>query len=167
MGPSASFVSFFYACLGLALWLIPAIVPDALCAFGGPTLGPLCGSYIQRDAGMRWNMRVMAIFITLTSIGAALVPETFHPTIIKRKLKLQGRSPAKLSRQELVSVFRVALSRPIVYLFTEPICTLVCLYLAVLYGTMYGCFNVSTKSVLCAAVSTDRASAAVIWHCIC
>lgn len=120
---------------------------DAICAFGGPTLGPLCGSFIQRDAGMRWNLRVIAIYISLTSIGAALVPETHGTTIVKRELKRAVRSPPKLSKNELTSLLRVALSRPFIYLFTEPICTVVCLYLAILYGTMYGFFSVSNVRV--------------------
>lgn len=122
---------------------VPYTVLYAVSAFGGPAVGPLCANFIQRDAGFRWNLRVQAILISVTSIFAAMVPETHGPTIMKRRLERQGQAPPKLSFGKIVQVFKVALSRPILYLFTEPIVTLVCIYLSVLYGIMYGFFNVS------------------------
>ncbi|KAJ7915667.1 major facilitator superfamily domain-containing protein [Mycena leptocephala] len=91
----------------------------ALCAFGGPALGPLASAFIQHDAVPQWNLRVMAVFSAILSILVALVPETHGPT-------------------KVMSVFRVALARPIIYLFTEPVVMLVSLYLSTLYGALYG-----------------------------
>ena len=122
---------------------VPYTVCYALMAFGGPALGPLCANFIQRDAGFRWNLRVEAILISVTSIGAALVPETHAPTILKRRLAREGCAPPKLSLSKVLGVFKVALSRPLLYLFTEPIVTLVCAYLSILYGILYAFFSVS------------------------
>lgn len=107
-------------------------------AFGGPALGPLCSSFIEHDIGFRWNLRVMAIFSGLMSLLAAFVPETHGPTLLKWKVKKEGRAPPALSARQVVAVYKVALARPIVYLFTEPIVTLVCVYLSILYGILYG-----------------------------
>ncbi|KAK4051557.1 hypothetical protein OIV83_002697 [Microbotryomycetes sp. JL201] len=67
----------------------PFTILYALCAFAGPVTGPLVSSFIEVHAGYRWNFRVMAIFITVSTIAAALVPETHAPTIFKRKLVRQ------------------------------------------------------------------------------
>ncbi|KAK4056382.1 hypothetical protein OIO90_002525 [Microbotryomycetes sp. JL221] len=118
----------------------PFTILYALCAFGGPGLGPLCSAFIETYAGFRWNLRVMAIFITITTIAAAMVPETHAPTILKRKLEKQGQPAPKLSPGKVVGVYKTAMSRPLVYLFTEPIVTIVCMYLSFLYGVLYGFF---------------------------
>lgn len=103
----------------------------ATCAFGGPSLGPLISAFIQTEAGWHWNLRVIAIFSTVTSLLAAFVPETHGPTILKRQIAKAGNAPRKLSTRQLLAVFRVAVSRPIMYLFTEPIVAVVSLYLSV------------------------------------
>ncbi|KAM0789800.1 hypothetical protein ACM66B_006652 [Microbotryomycetes sp. NB124-2] len=118
----------------------PYTILYALCAFAGPVTGPLASAFIETYAGFRWNLRVMAIFITLATTAAVLVPETHGPTILKRKLAHQGQSPPKLSRSQVVNVYKVAMSRPILYLFTEPIVLLVSVYLSFLYGMLYGFF---------------------------
>lgn len=88
----------------------------AICAFGGPALGPLCSAFIEAGAGYRWNFRVVAIFITVTSIAAALVPETHAPTLMKKRVKKQGNAPPPLTRAQILGTFKVALARPLTYL---------------------------------------------------
>ncbi|KAJ7054751.1 major facilitator superfamily domain-containing protein [Mycena amicta] len=108
----------------------------ALMAFGGPSLGPLVSAFIQHDAGYLWNLRVMAILSTVLSILVALVPETHGPTLLSR------RQPTATSTNDIskfVAVFKGALARPIIYLFSEPLVTIVSIYLSILYGILY-CF---------------------------
>lgn len=111
----------------------------ALMAFGGPALGPLCSAFIQTDAGFqyvlplepslqgvdvlsvyfrRWNLRVMAIFCTVTSILVAFVPETHGPTLLKWRVKKEGNAPPPVGARKILAVYRVALARPIIYLFS-------------------------------------------------
>ncbi|KAJ7468451.1 major facilitator superfamily domain-containing protein, partial [Mycena latifolia] len=113
----------------------------ALMAFGGPALGPLASAFIQHDAGFHWNFRVMAIFSTVMSILVAFIPETHGPTLLKWRIAKQGNAPPPLEFAQIMAVFKVALARPIVYLFTEPVVMLVSLYLSVLYGILYGFFE--------------------------
>ncbi|KAJ7146047.1 major facilitator superfamily domain-containing protein [Mycena epipterygia] len=116
----------------------------ALFAFGGPSLGPLSSAFIQRDAGFQWNFRVMAIFSTVLSIAVAFIPETHGPTLLKWRIAKEGNAPPPLKFGKVVSVFKVALARPLLYLFTEPVVILVSIYLSVLYGILYGFFEAFT-----------------------
>ncbi|GAA6061518.1 hypothetical protein JCM10212_004508 [Sporobolomyces blumeae] len=119
-------------------------------AFLGPALGPLCSSFIESDAGYEWNFRVMAIFATVTSIGAALVPETHGPTLYRRQLakiarEKEGfeleRTPLGAKVSTVVGVYKGALKRPFIFFFTEPIVLFVSIYLSILYGILYGFFE--------------------------
>jgi hypothetical protein len=101
-------------------------------AFGGPALGPLCSSFIETEVGFRWNLRVMAIFSGFMSLLAAFVPETHGPTLLKWRIKQEGNAPPALSARQVVAVYKVALARPIVYLFTGEIISLQPLYAACL-----------------------------------
>lgn len=85
---------------------------------GGPCLGPLISSYIEVDVGPRWNLRVIAIFSTVTTMLAILCPETHGPTLAKWRLKETGRQPPKLPREQVIQTFKTAMARPWVYLFT-------------------------------------------------
>lgn len=107
-------------------------------AFGGPALGPLASSFIQADVGFRWNLRVMAIFSGIMSLLAAFVPETHGPTLLKWRIKKEGNAPPALSIKQVIAVYKVALARPIVYLFTGE-----CL-LPILRG-----FSLRQRSLLC------------------
>ncbi|GAA5883715.1 hypothetical protein JCM16303_004787 [Sporobolomyces ruberrimus] len=118
----------------------------SIMAFGGPALGPLCSSFIEYDVGFRWNLRVMAIFSTVTSIMVALVPETHGPTLLKQKLAKLGRhenrkDEVKGKLQKVLGVYKQALKRPVLFFFTEPIVLFVSIYLSILYGILYGFFE--------------------------
>ncbi|KAJ7902881.1 major facilitator superfamily domain-containing protein [Mycena olivaceomarginata] len=116
----------------------------ALFAFGGPALGPLASAFIQQDAGFRWNLRVMAIFCAVLSILVALAPETHGPTLLKWRMAKEGKTPPRQDFGKVMFVFKGALARPIIYLFTEPVVMLISLYLSILYGILYGFFEAFT-----------------------
>ncbi|KAJ6478602.1 major facilitator superfamily domain-containing protein [Mycena vitilis] len=116
----------------------------AIMAFGGPALGPLISAFIQQDASFRWNLRVMAVFSTVFSALAAFVPETHGPTLLKWRISKEGKEPAALELGQVWAVFKIALARPVIFLFTEPVIMMVALYLSVLYGILYGFFEAFT-----------------------
>jgi hypothetical protein len=82
-------------------------------------------------------------------VGALFIPETYAPVLLRhRAAKLSTttgriyRSQAEIVQKE-VSVkdsFKVALSRPWILLFREPIVFLLSLYMAILYGTLFMLF---------------------------
>ncbi|KAF7297331.1 MFS transporter [Mycena indigotica] len=114
----------------------------ALMAFGGPSLGPLVSAFIQHNAGFRWNLLVMAIFSCVISILVALVPETHGPTLLQwREQRRLGSSSPRIPFRAQITLFKRALARPIIYLFTEPVVALVSIYLSTLYGILYGFFE--------------------------
>jgi hypothetical protein len=89
----------------------------------------------------------MAAFTGTLWIAVTLyVPETYAPVLLRKRAaalskitgyyyisKLEVGRPKKTAAQQ----FTIALVRPWVLLFREPIVTLLSLYLAVIYGTLY------------------------------
>ncbi|KAJ7186900.1 major facilitator superfamily domain-containing protein [Mycena filopes] len=123
---------------------MPYLILYAICAFGGPALGPLVSAFIEQDANFHWNLRVMAIFCGVFSILVAFVPETHGPTLLRWKMAKSGQAPPPTTFNKVISVFRTAISRPVIYLFTEPLVMFVSLFLSVLYGILYGFFEMFT-----------------------
>ena len=60
----------------------------------------------------------MAIFAGVMTVAVAFCPETHGPTLLKRRIKKAGNAPPSLTAQEVVTIYKVALARPILYLFT-------------------------------------------------
>ncbi|CAO1631306.1 unnamed protein product [Sympodiomycopsis kandeliae] len=125
-------------------------------SFGGPTLGPFAGSWLTEKCGWRWNMRMLPIFsFVALCLYAFTVPETHRPTLLRkqhhrRRLEME-RDPekrdssglfdgqcAELPMPSLKQRLITALKRPFIYLFTEPLVMMICLYTAILYGLLYG-----------------------------
>ncbi|GAA5902182.1 uncharacterized protein JCM6883_001321 [Sporobolomyces salmoneus] len=121
----------------------------SIMAFGGPALGPLCSSFIETDVGFRWNLIVMAIFSTVTSLVVAFVPETHGPTLAKKRqraelAKSEKEGVAKVEKvtfRTVLGVYKQALKRPVLFFLTEPIVLFISIYLSILYGILYGFFE--------------------------
>lgn len=116
----------------------------------GPIAGPIIGGFIGENVGWKWIQGVLAIFTgTLWIIGALAVPETYAPVLLKRRaaalskktgkhfISLLERDNTKTPRQ----LFRTALMRPWQLLIYEPICLLLSIYMAIIYGTLYLTFG--------------------------
>lgn len=125
-------------------------VPIAIfCAFPflGPALGPVVGGFTGEYAGWRWVMGVMTITsAVLCIVGILLIPETYAPVLLERRAKalekktgMVFRTPLQTSdsRPSPSQSFRTALLRPWVLLFMEPIVTIISVYLALVYGTLF------------------------------
>ncbi|PHH86453.1 hypothetical protein CDD83_10221 [Cordyceps sp. RAO-2017] len=122
----------------------------AMAPFLGPAIGPIAGGFLGEAEGWRWVEGLMAIFTGLLWIlNSAICPETYAPVLLRKRAavlsaktgrvyvsKLDANGPAR----SLAGQFRVALSRPWVLLFKEPIVFLTALYMAIIYGTLYLCF---------------------------
>lgn len=65
----------------------------SVAAYAGPTLGPICGSFITESyLGWRWTAWLILIMATVFGIPAfLLVPETYAPVLKERALKAAGR----------------------------------------------------------------------------
>ncbi|KAL4780627.1 major facilitator superfamily domain-containing protein [Aspergillus varians] len=117
----------------------------AAAPFLGPTLGPILGGYIAESGGWRWVQGFLALFsATLTAVVIVAFPETCAPVLLRRRAarlqKLTGhvyRSPAELANVPVQKALGIALCRPWILLFREPIVFLLSLYLAIIYGVLY------------------------------
>ncbi|KAI1487791.1 major facilitator superfamily transporter [Biscogniauxia mediterranea] len=122
----------------------------ATAPFLGPSIGPIAGGFLGQAGGWRWIEGLMAAFTGLLWIVCSLlVPETYAPILLRKRAaklsqitgkvyvsKLDAGKPRKTVSQE----FKVALSRPWILLFREPIVALTALYMAIVYGTLYMMF---------------------------
>ncbi|KAM0186107.1 hypothetical protein ACHAPI_011885 [Fusarium lateritium] len=142
----------------------PAVIADmfdksergmAMCMFSGapflgPAIGPMAGGFLSQAGGWRWLHGLLAAFTGVTWITTTIfVPETYTPYILRKRAqylsKLTGHTyisildadkpPASAAQQ-----LRVALTRPWLLLFKEPIVLITSIYISIIYGTMYMCF---------------------------
>lgn len=128
-----------------------ALAYYAVTPFLGPTLGPIIGGFVGAGAGWRWVEGVMAISTGILCVLYILtVPETYGPKLLEcraRKLSevtgdvYKSQLEIKQGRKKLAKVMKIALSRPWVLLFREPIVTVLAVYQAIIYATLYLCFG--------------------------
>ena len=78
------------------------------------------------------------------------VPETFAPVILRHRANKLTAINGKIYKSQLVikrgptklkQLMRIALSRPWILLATEPIVTVLSVYQAIIYATLYMCFG--------------------------
>lgn len=122
----------------------------AAAPFLGPILGPIIGGFLGMNAGWRWVMGFLAAFSgAVWILGALLIPETYAPVLLRQRAAKLSKITGKIYRSKLdidqgrVSLkeaFKLALSRPWILLFREPIVFLLSLYMAIIYGTLYMMF---------------------------
>ncbi|KAI1102655.1 polyamine transporter 1 [Jackrogersella minutella] len=122
----------------------------ATAPFLGPSIGPIVGGFLGSAGGWRWVEGLMAAFTgILWIVGTLFIPETYAPILLRRRSeklsattgkvyisKLDAGKPKKTVGQE----FKIAMSRPWILLFREPIVLLTSLFMAIVYGTLYMMF---------------------------
>ncbi|CZT18535.1 probable fluconazole resistance protein [Ramularia collo-cygni] len=129
----------------------------ALCLFGsatfiGPTLGPIMGGFITMSyLGWRWTQWITLIMAALFgTIGFIVIPETYAPVLLQRKAKKLRyetknwalRAPADEKKVDMQEIAEKYILRPFKMLALEPILVLITLYMALIYGIIYGFFEV-------------------------
>ncbi|KAJ5987510.1 hypothetical protein N7451_011875 [Penicillium sp. IBT 35674x] len=122
----------------------------AAAPFLGPVLGPIIGGFLGMNAGWRWVMGFLAAFSGFVwIIGSVFLPETYAPVLLRRRAARLSKLSGKVYRSKVDidqgpvtfgETFKVALSRPWILLFREPIVFLLSLYMAIIYGTLYMLF---------------------------
>ena len=111
----------------------------------GPVCGPIISGFLSP---YRWNWPFWFAFIFagLSCVMIAFLPETFGPTILKRRArKIREKHPNfdihTLTELEMTTTFiedmKVTLSRPFRMFFREAIVLFSCLYLALVYAVFY------------------------------
>ncbi|KAK3308171.1 major facilitator superfamily domain-containing protein [Chaetomium strumarium] len=115
----------------------------------GPMVGPIIGGYVTEVAGWRWIFWVVSIAIGLITIFAFIVlRETYPAVLLERKAarlnEENNNYPSIRYRSKLASadttpreLFKYSIMRPATMLTCCPVVTVMCTYVAVLYGILY------------------------------
>jgi multidrug resistance protein len=115
----------------------------------GPSLGPVCGSFICERLGWRWAYWILLCATgTFTTLLTFLMKESYATAVMMRKTErlrkelkrpeLQSQLQIKLNPKQII---RRSLIRPSKLLTRSPIVFLISLYIATLYGIMYLMFT--------------------------
>ncbi|KAF2212828.1 hypothetical protein CERZMDRAFT_121117 [Cercospora zeae-maydis SCOH1-5] len=128
----------------MALWSLGPLM--------GPVAGPVIGGFLAHAKGWRWMFYLIVILAGAVEVPAFfLMRETYAPTLLEQKTKrlrketgnqdLKSKLDLKQTPQEM---FRLAIVRPMKLLCRSPICSLMCMYMAVIYGFLYLLFTTFT-----------------------
>lgn len=118
----------------------------SIAPFIGPSAGPFLGGFINYYAHWRWTFWIMLIWSSVLLLAIVLlVPETYHPILVKEKAKKlrketgddRWRAPSEKVDKSVAKAVGHALLRPFELLFFEPMCLNLCVYTAMLLGILY------------------------------
>jgi MFS family permease len=122
----------------------------ALAPFLGPTIGPIAGGFLSESKGWRWVEGMVTIFSgVMWILGLFLVPETYAPVLLRKRASKLSSMTGKVYRTKedakgAVSsrqALSIAMVRPWILLFKEPIVLVLSIYMAIIYGTLYMLFG--------------------------
>ncbi|KAJ3561725.1 hypothetical protein NP233_g10018 [Leucocoprinus birnbaumii] len=117
-------------------------------------IGPIAGGFVAENPRLGWhfNFWIMMMFsVSTLVIGYFYTPETYKPVLLRRRAqKLQKASnntvhystSYDLNRSKsFFQIMRTNLSRPFVFVISEPIVLLLAIYISIVYGTLYALFS--------------------------
>ncbi|KAH8427343.1 MFS transporter [Aspergillus melleus] len=123
---------------GFIIYTIPA--------FNGPMIGQVIGSYIPTTLGWRWLEWIMLIFGGFMLVIMLLFQQETHQDLLltwkaaavrKYSGQQHWRGPVEVREISLWQRLKIAVSRPFVWIITEPIIILTSLYLIVIYIILF------------------------------
>ncbi|PNS21649.1 hypothetical protein CAC42_1503 [Sphaceloma murrayae] len=114
-----------------------------LSPFLGPGLGPVLGVFLVDGKDWRWTQFTLAIFAAFCVFFLPYPGESYHPVLIRRRMKALGMEPPpRPPATELTKRFlMVGLLRPLTMMFLEPVVAYLCLYIACTFGTLFMFFG--------------------------
>ncbi|KAI5841424.1 major facilitator superfamily domain-containing protein [Morchella snyderi] len=128
-----------------------AITIFSLAPMNGPVLGPIIGGLVYGHLGWRWTSWLVFIIAGVLGVLAFFIPETYTPVLMRKKAarlrketgddRYMSRFCYKDGEGDFWVLIKTSLQRPIIMLFTEPLCIFWALYIAVIYGILYLCFT--------------------------
>ncbi|KAG7412588.1 Efflux pump atB [Fusarium oxysporum f. sp. rapae] len=118
----------------------------SLAPFVGPSIGPLIGGFINYNTDWRWTHWTLLIWAFVLLLGIVfLVPETYHPILLKNKAKQmrketgdeRWKAPTEKVQKSATSAIGRSLLRPFQLLIFEPMCLNLCIFTAIVLGILY------------------------------
>ncbi|KAF5520355.1 Efflux pump radE [Colletotrichum aenigma] len=119
----------------ISLWAIGPML--------GPALGPIAGGYLIEAAGWRWVYWLLAILGGAFGVLALLVMrETYAPVLLERKAKAMRKVTGNYTLRSKLdtegpSRIKMALIRPLKFLFRTPLISTIAVYVGIVYGIFY------------------------------
>ncbi|CZT52892.1 related to fluconazole resistance protein (FLU1) [Rhynchosporium secalis] len=115
----------------------------------GPLMSPIIAGCSAPTIGWRWSFWIALIIAGGSFVGLIFLPETYGPKLLgdrAKKLRKSGTNtcvygPLEINSRGWRDLLHPRTLLPLRMLFTEPIVTVVCLYLAILYGMFYMYFG--------------------------
>lgn len=117
----------------------------------GPALGPVISGFLQLKKDWQWSFYVLLWLGGASWVIMLTIPETYGPTILVtkarriRKAKIHGyenvKAAAEAGDRTLMSIYKVALTRPWIILF-DTISFLCAIYMSVVYTLLYMLFTI-------------------------
>jgi len=114
--------------------------------FLGPTIGPLIGGFINQYTNWRWTYYVLLIWSgVLYLLLYFFVPETYHPVLLRNKARKirketgdeRYKAPMEMTNKSIRRTMMLSLYRPFQLLVLEFMVLSLCLFSAILLGTLY------------------------------
>jgi multidrug resistance protein len=127
--------------------------------FIGPGLGPILGGFINYNVNWRWSYYMLLIWSGVMTVAiAVIVPETYHPVLLRRKAQKKRRetgeerwkAPIEIMDRSIFWTVVRSLYRPFMLLTLEPMCMNLCLLSSILLGILYlffGAFELVFKNI--------------------
>lgn len=110
--------------------------------FLGPALGPVVGGFATQYSGWKWSQFVLAITMAVFWIPALFLEETYLKIILaRREIKAIEKQSAPPASKLLLGVLFITLLRPMKMLVTEPIVTLLSIYVAFGFAVVFTFFS--------------------------
>lgn len=117
--------------------------------FLGPCLGPLFGGWIaDKTHQWRWIYWVLFMFIGVVFVSTIFTSETLGTVILRnkaKKLNKEHKTTVYISKHDVDAVpfkesMKVALVRPFILMFLEPVILFMSFYLSFIYALLYALF---------------------------
>ncbi|MCJ1452410.1 hypothetical protein MMC28_002753 [Mycoblastus sanguinarius] len=111
---------------------------------GGPQLAPVISGFVS-VVSWRWTFWIGLIFAGVSLVPLIFLPETYGPTILKRRAKKMRKetgntqifAPMELEKKGAKQMVTVTLMRPLHMIAFEAIVLFTCLYLSLAYAIFY------------------------------
>ncbi|KAJ4202410.1 hypothetical protein NW759_015397 [Fusarium solani] len=118
----------------------------------GPVVGPVCAGFLVEAKGWRWVFWVITIVSgAVILVSFIIFRETYAPVLLERKASKLRKATGNNKYRSVMQakgtpkqVFISAITRPTRMLLFSPIVSMVCLYIATLYGMLYLLFTTFT-----------------------
>lgn len=129
-----------------------AMILFSVATFMGPALGPIVAGFLQLKESWRWCFYILLWLASVTEIFLLTIPETLPSIVLlntARRIRKDGKTtesksvlaPIEAKDRRLVSIYKIALTRPWKILF-DPISFLVAIYYSVVYTMLYMLFSI-------------------------